>query len=77
MSVINRTTASHETLRHLGLEESGSCFLCGEFIAGLIVYWNGRGADLSLHPKCAVHLGVDLIKDGRSAELEARRGLTA
>lgn len=63
MSVLDHTQAQADLLEHIGYEERGSCFFCGDFLAGLIVYWSGALGELYLHPHCACKLGTHLISD--------------
>ena len=52
---------------------AASCFHCGDDINDVAVVWNGcMGEDadsnlISLHPDCAIHLAIDLIRDATTA----------
>jgi hypothetical protein len=43
------------------------CFRCSEPISEHLVQWIGHGADISIHPECAIELAAHLLSDAFKA----------
>ncbi len=51
------------------LPEEQVCFFCGMVIRAVAIFWMGAGAELWLHPGCAVELTIRLFRDVHEVEL--------
>lgn len=43
--------------------EPGECFMCGNEMTDMLVFWHSHLGTIWLHPKCARDLGCHLISD--------------
>lgn len=50
------------------ISEGASCFVCGALLGFPFIRWAGPDAQVDLHPECALHLGVRLMRDVNEVE---------
>lgn len=56
--------------RHEGqrIAEGAPCFVCGRTLEFPFIRWGGPEAQVDMHPECALHLGVRLMRDVNEVE---------
>ena len=53
-----------------------ACYYCSYPLQGTVILWWGRGADIHLHPQCAVELSIRLMRDVHEVERATRSHIT-
>jgi len=50
------------------ISEGASCFVCGGPLEFPFIRWAGPDSQVDLHPDCALHMGVRLMRDVNEVE---------
>ena len=50
------------------ISEGASCFVCGAPLEFPFIRWAGPDAQVDMHPECALHMGVRLMRDVNEVE---------
>lgn len=58
------------------IPEGTPCFYCHQGLQGTVILWWGSGADIYLHPACAVELSIRLLRDVHEVEQETHENVT-
>ena len=65
MSVITTERLHREDMLAEARDFDEECFLCGEKLALLFVFWQGYGKSICLHGGCAGEFAQKLLRDHR------------
>ncbi len=50
------------------IAEGASCFVCGGSLGFPFICWPGPDSQVDLHPECALHMGVRLMREVNEVE---------